>query len=334
MPITYKYKNKNKNKKGREHRRKKTNKRTNKKSSKLNTSEFKKMNCAPGVKGKTVNDMSCFTPDVLIRIKEHYNKTHPNNKITSKDPREIWDHLKTNLSCEKEKCWLKEIKDPVMSKNIEKIVFAPEQPPEWKSNPDEWLSNYDIFNVIRQYQDTHKDFVFMGPTTIDFDTKLPEREGQCVENQICNFELEKYLAKGKTKFGIVFNLDKHTESGSHWVSLFFDTNEKIIIFFDSTGAGVPREVKSLMERILEQGKHVKSGPIHFEKYDNARINHQKGNTECGMYSLFFIITFLTRETPNSNKKLSKKECLDLFLKQRIPDKVVFDYRDLYFNKTD
>lgn len=319
-----KYKNKNKNKKS-------TKRRTYKKIEKGPNTGFKKMNCAPTVKGKTVNDLSCFTPDVLIKIKEHYNQSHPTNQIVSKDPREIWDHLKSNLSCEKENCWLKEIKDPVIRKNIEKIVFAPEHPAEWKTNPDEWLSNYDIFNVIRQYQDTHKDFLFMGPTTIDFDTQLAERGGQCVENQICNFELEQYLAKGKTKFGIVFNLDKHTQGGSHWVSLFFDTLEKIMIFFDSAGAGVPPEVKILMDRIIEQSKHLKSGPIHFDVYNNSRIRHQNGNTECGMYSLFFIITFLTRETPLHEKKLSTKDCLELFLKGRIPDEVVFDYRDLYFN---
>ena len=336
MPRTIKFrktqrnrdrnKNKNKNKNRYKNRDKKTN--THKRAV-----GFNKMNCSPAVKGKTVNDMSCFTPDVLIKIKEYYNKSHRENQIVSKDPREIWDHLKSNLSCEKEKCWLKEIQDPVISKNIEKIVFAPQQPREWKSNPDEWLSNYDIFNVIRQYQEPYKNFMFMGPTTIDFDTPLPERNGACVEERICNFSLDNYLAKGKTKFGIVFNLDKHTQDGSHWVSLYFDTVDKIIVFFDSTGASIPKEIKALVNRIAEQGKNISHRPIHFDIYDKCKIQHQKTNTECGMYSLFFIITFLTRETPD-RKNLSKQACIDLFFRKRIPDAVVFDYRDLYFNKTE
>ena len=316
-----------KNKKGgkRFKKRVKNNKKTYRKT-------FKQMNCNPAVKGKTVNGSSCLTPEVLVKIKTYYNKNHPDDLIVSTDPREIWDQLKNSLSCEKEKCWMKEIKDPVIMKNLEKISFAPDQPIEWASNPDEWLSNYDIFNVIRQYQDIHTDFVFFGPTTIDFDTKLPERGGQCVENQICNFQLEHYLAKGKTKFGIVFNLDKHTQSGSHWVSLFLDIKDKLILYFDSAGGKVPEEVKSLIHRIQQQSNQL-SPALRMDVYNNAGVRHQNGNTECGMYSLFFIITLLIREIPNGKKNMNKKDCLDLFLKKRIPDEVVFDYRDLYFNKS-
>ena len=294
---------------------------------------IKKMNCNPAVKGKTVNNQSCLTPEVLVKIKTYYNKSHPENSIVSNDPMEIWDHLKDGLSCEKEKCWMDEIKDTTIRKNLEKISFAPEQPAEWKSNPDEWLSNYDIFNVLRQYEDTHKNFVFMGPTTIDFDTRLPERGGECVENQICNFQLDRYLAKGKTKFGIIFNLDKHNQGGSHWVSLFFDMDDKFILFFDSAGANIPGQVKALIDRIQHQCSQLTS-PVKLDVYNNAGIRHQSGNTECGMYSLFFVITLLIRETPSGKRKMSKKDCLDLFLKKRIPDKVVFDYRDLYFNASE
>ena len=79
--------------------------------------------------------------------------------------------------------------------------------------------------------------------------------------------------------------------------------------------------------------HVKF--IEFEYFSNTRKQHQRGNTECGMYSIFFIVTMLTGKTPfYKNKVLSMDERIELFLKKKIPDEVVFDYRDLYFNKTE
>jgi hypothetical protein len=66
--------------------------------------------------------------------------------------------------------------------------------------------------------------------------------------------------------------------------------------------------------------------------NNGKLVHQNGNTECGMYSIFFVITMLTGKTPFTGEKvMTMNERLDLFLKKRIPDEVVFDYRDLYFN---
>ena len=41
---------------------------------------------------------------------------------------------------------------------------------------------------------------------------------------------------------------------------------------------------------------------------------------------------LTGKTPFTKEKwMSMNDRLELFLEKRIPDEVVFDYRDLYFN---
>jgi hypothetical protein len=297
--------------------------------------EIKPMNCSPVVDGKTVIKKSCLTPDVLVKIKNEYNKDHADIMILSKDPREIWTILNQRLSekgCRKEKCWLNEIDDSNLRKQIEEYIFAPEQPKEWKTNPDEWLSNYDIFNVIRQYEDTYKNFKFMGPTTIDFDTRLPERNNQCVENEICEFDLKTDMKKGIQHFACVFNLDKHYQSGSHWVSMFIDIPEKVIVYFDSAGAtNIPKEIDILVKRLQKQASEL-DPPFKFKYMNNGKLKHQNGGTECGMYSIFFIITMLTGKTPFTKEKwMSMNDRLELFLEKRIPDEVVFDYRDLYFN---
>jgi len=283
------------------------------------------MNCSPEVNGQTVKTGSCLTPEVLLKIKNAYNESHPNETIVSKDPREIWQILHDRLTtCAKEDCWLKEIKSTEMQKQIKQHIFAPKQPDDWKNNPSEWLSNYDIFNVARQYEHTYPHFKFIGPSMIDFDARPKDMSGKCVEEDLCNFQLNRYLKKRKNKIGVVFNLDTHDKNGSHWVSMFIDVPNGFIFFFDSAGGGIPKEVKILIRRIQKQSANK------LRLYTNGRFQHQYGNNECGMYSLFFIITMLTEKTEFTGH-LTLKDRIHLFLKKRIPDKVMFDYRDFYFN---
>lgn len=297
----------------------------------------KKLMCSPAANSKSVQKNStCFTPDVLLKIKQEFNKDFPQNPIVTNEVREIWQQLHDRLTSTKckgknESCWLSIIDDKNLAEQIKEHIFAPEQPPEWRTKPDEWLSNFDIFNVIKQYEevDEYKDFKATSPSCIDFDS-MRKGTKMCVSEELCKFSLTGWMKKGKTKFGIVFNLDKHTESGSHWVTLFVDITNKIMFFFDSAGNGLPKEINKLMNRIDKEAKKM---GIILKRYDNDHHNHQKGNTECGMYSLFFMITMLTGKIPSQPEYvMSMDERVELFLKKKIPDKMVFDYRDLYFNE--
>ena len=113
-----------KKKKGTRKRRKIYRNRNRKKIMKISpeiSHEIKPMNCSPAVDGKTPVKQSCLTPDVLLRIKNEYNKDHPSNMILSKAPREIWSILNNRLSqkgCKKERCWLNEIDDSSLIKYI------------------------------------------------------------------------------------------------------------------------------------------------------------------------------------------------------------------------
>jgi hypothetical protein len=297
---------------------------------KLNNKTFKMMNCSPMHEDQRISKYSCYTKPILIKIQQEYNKHHPTNQIHASNAIELWHKLKNQFTtCSKEDCWLQEIKDVSVRKNIDEYIFAPKHPPEWNDNPNEWLSNIDIEKVLVQYQKKYKKFIMLGPTTIDFDSKPAELNHKCVEERLCKFSLEEYVKKGKTKIGIVFNLDKFDESGSHWVSMFIDVDEQIIFYFDSANDKIPDEMKKLVDRIKTQGLYLKK-PVHFKYYDSARARHQMGSTECGMYSLFFIITMLTSKS-ESNKKMTMKDKIRLFTKKSIPDKYVEKYRKIYFN---
>jgi len=318
----------------------------------------KQMICSPAVAGKTIREDTCMTNDVIKKIKSEYNHTHRNNPIKAKTPKVIWEQLRDRLTnCSQEECWLQQIKDPILRGKIKEYIFAPKYPKEWKYNPNEWLSNYDIFNVLTQWEDTYPEFEFIGPTFIDFDAPMNrtgrEQSDSCVERELCKFSLEEQIRGGRKKVAIVFNLDKHTQSGSHWVSLWVDIEDKFIFYFDSAGNKIPAEITRLVERIQKQGLELgtdKSSlmrPIKFRFYENYPMTHQYGNTECGMYSLFFIITMLTgnihhsdstgkntrkkHRSPRPRPRLTWQKKVDFFRKKRIPDKYVENLRWKYFN---
>jgi hypothetical protein len=283
------------------------------------------------VKNKTVNGNSCLTSNILLKIKEEYNKDHPENPITQTDNDEIWHELKDRLNskCETEECWLNEIDDTILRKKIDELIFAPKQPPEWKKNPNEWLSNFDIIEVLKQYEKAYPNFILLGPTPIDFDSKNSRNSKKCVEESLCHFSLNVLLERGITKIGIVFNLDKHTGSGSHWVSMFIDVDEHYIMYFDSGGARIKPEISVLVQRILKQAKdlNIKMKLIP----DKGRVSHQRGSTECGMYSLYFITTLLTGKAGSGEDLETVKAKVGHFRSKRIPDEYVFGYRKKLFN---
>jgi len=292
---------------------------------------IKKMNCNPAVKGKTSIESSCLTDPILIKLKDSYNKHHNTTPILSNEPTQIWNDLRERMTtCLKEDCWLDVIDDNSTRKKINEMLFAPKQPKEWKMNPNTWLSNYDIFEVLAQYEAKYKNFKVIGPTPIDFDTRPIEMNGKCVWEELCTFSLDNYLKNGKTKLGIVFNLDKHNSSGSHWVSMFVDLEDEFIFYLDSAGNKIPIEVEKLAKRIIEQG--IKRNPQkHIHLYENCPVEHQMGSTECGMYALYFIITMLTSETEGKVFK-NYIEKIRFFKDKQIPDKYVNKYRKIYFNE--
>ena len=286
-----------------------------------------KMNCSPAVDKISVGH-SCYTPKILLMIRDAYNKDHAEpDKITESDPTKLWVALNSRfVQCRKEDCWLNEIKDAQLRRRIDRYIFAPDKPYEWKKNPNEWLSNYDILNVLEQYEQTHLHFEFIGPTPIDFDKNV---NGKCVYNELCTFNLLNQLKRKKTAIGVIFNLSPHTSSGSHWVSLFIDTKARIIFYFDSAGAKIPDEIAVFVERVQSQVRAMNQRDYAF--YENCPKEHQMGNTECGMYSLFFIITMLTGKTRLSKGVLSTRRKIHLFKHRTIPDKYVEKYRNVYFN---
>jgi hypothetical protein len=275
---------------------------------------FKLLKCHPK---KTRKNNSCYDDETLIYLKTEWNKKNK-IKIKATDPNKIWNELKNKITtCTHELCWLEQLIDNIKKKEITDKDFAPIAPiSEWNKY-NNWLSSTEFNKVMKQYMDKHSNFLYLGPSPIDFDKII---DGKCVWPTLCNIDVAKEYKNGKNKFGIILNLDTHDGDGSHWVAMFIDLKNKFIFYFESTGSTMPDEVKTLTEKVKKQASEI---GIELKDMDNMKVRHQYGKSECGMYCLYFIITLL-EETNKPEKFLNKKI--------RIPDKEMEKYRDIYFNK--
>jgi hypothetical protein len=261
--------------------------------------------CSP----KTISrNNTCYSRDQLIKMTKKWNKKNKKKiKIKSKK-KVIWNNLDSKLrkKCKTEWCWNKHLL------NIPGI-FRPDMPSKWKKKPRDWLDSNNIINVMRQYEKARNDFIFIGPVPIDFDLKT--FDGNCKVDDLCKIRVDKLLKKKKKKIGIIFNLDKHNEPGSHWTALFVDTTRGGIFYFDSYGVYPEKEILALINKLHHQYKEI---GLDMKKHIND-IRHQYKFSECGMYCINFIVKMLTT-------KISFKK----FCKNIIDDDTMVRYRKKYF----
>ena len=222
-------------------------------------------------------------------MKDVWNMKHPDSKIVSNDLKKIWEEMGNYMknTCDKEACW---IKDNLFKTEIEKEkadnLFSPDAPATWKKNKNEWLNSLDIIKFMKQYEAAYKCFEFIGPSPIDYDTQ--KAYGECVWEDLCKFDLKTEINNGKKKIAVIFNLDPHYKSGSHWVALFVNCNLKEIYYFDSYGDRCPTNIRKLARTIQNQSDLM--GKKY--KFFSNKKRHQYGNSECGIYCLYFIMQLL------------------------------------------
>ena len=279
--------------------------------------KFIKLNCSTK---KNKKDFTCYDDEALYKLKNLWNARHPDVLITTNDTKEIWEQLNEKMSntFNRESCWLKQkFVDNKISNEL-KNSFAPESPKEWKKNPNDWLSSIDILNVMKQYEKAYPCFDFIGPSPIDYDTH--KMYGECVWEELCHFNLENEIKNGRFKIGIIFNLDPHYKGGSHWVSLYINIKKAKIFYFDSAGNEIPKQIMKFVKMVQKQGTSLKN-KINFDFDQNYPVEHQYGNTECGVYSLYFIVHML--EDTHTE---------EYFKTHILTDKHIEKFRKIYFNE--
>lgn len=277
--------------------------------------------CAPG---KHFTNGSCFSLDDLINIALHYNSIYTEDKIDIVHDkkyllRELTNKMKKRYNCLDQVCWLNsKVLKTLGNKDITHYTFRPKGP----KHQYEWLSTNDINNVMSQYKVTHPDFAFIGALPYDFE----ELEYTGINN--INFE---ELERTTPKIGMIINLDEHYKSGSHWVALYANLQNYKIYYFDSFGKKPGKRVFKFIIKILTYMYKKKYHTafdidVFLNKFHNSnefdvrfnRKQHQFKNTECGVYSMNFLIRILNNEN------------FDQIVNNITNDDAMNDCRNIYF----
>ena len=257
---------------------------------------FKKKHCSLKNSHKEV---SCLDDKLLIKIGNILNEYHDANIKITKCKKMLHDQISDKLSkmskCGSEKCWvtIREVKKRLDSDELElfKESFKPNMPIEWEKDFNTWLTTTDLNEIMDQLKDKYPNFHPYNALPIDFDLK---EDNQCVSGDLCNIDLNKHFDNGEHNIGVIFNMDKHNEPGSHWTAMYIELipccrKTPSIYYFDSIGKKAPKQVMDLVDKLQDQYKSIKGKNMDYLYND---VKHQQGNTECGIYCLHFLETML------------------------------------------
>lgn len=272
---------------------------------------------------------SCYDKETLIRIAKTWNRFYPEKSIGSiykLTHRELWnilnEHFKPICGDNDEICWVEKMH--MQNDNKIKDSLLPETPNEWLQNPHTWLTNFNIEDVMFQYEKVNPHFKFLGVYPVDF--RSTEYNGSCLYKETCNLNMLELLKKNIQYIGMVINLDKQNEPGSHWVALFICIDPKQSCFgayyYDSYSGNPPHTVEQFMKDLQKQAKGIaKSMPF---KLEYNKIRHQYGGSECGMFSMMFIIRWM------DNVKKYNHVSMNDIVNIKITDNDVFKLRKVFF----
>ena len=291
-------------------------------------SGFTTATCSPFVhdeitgKNKKQFEFTCYDEDALLLLKNAWNSRHSRDglSIKSDDPKTIWNSLKNYMSktCDIESCWLKEnFMQNIDSEKFNKL-FAPDPPSQLKNTPDNYLTTLDILEIMKQYEKLHDNFKFIGPSPIDYDTIYSN--GSCVWDELCNFNLKKYIDKNIDVIGIIFNLDEHNKGGSHWVAVIIDNVRKQICFFCSYGYEAEKNIITFIDTVTKQSEDIYGTP--YQKIHN-KFEYQGDTNECGIYCMYVIINMIKGKSFYNIVGKNKK-------KKDFNDKKMYNLRHKYF----
>jgi len=273
-----------------------------------NTRKVKKLpppgpeQCHPKVGNKRPNE-GCIPQEILNEVATQLNIPAKRSEIEKK----------LNIKPKQEYSFVNSL--PIEENRKTELIrnyLRPKQPDDWKSDPDKWLNSLDIEYVMNQYEEAYPNFEFMGPYPIDFAAPDPYKQnGKCLIQEMCELRVSEALQNGTEYIGIIYNLDPHFKGGSHWVAVFIDLVKHKTYYFDSYGMEAPKQIQTFMKWLTTQDNQMKLF------YNGRRFQYQ--NSECGMYSMYFIIRMLMGD---DFKRFSRKAP---------PDAFMLDLRDWLFS---
>lgn len=123
-----------------------------------------------------------------------------------------------------------------------------------------------------------------------------------------------------TKPGYVINLDKKSESGSHWVCVYFNFVERHAYYFDSLG---DKPTNAYIVRFIKRNSKTC-------EWNTIPVQHLCANT-CGQWTIFFL----------DRRCRGERDVLTRIIEKKIDDEKVVKYvarkfsytRNVHYDKT-
>lgn len=278
------------------------------------------LQCAPG---REFEAGSCISLVVLEEMAKAYNKTakkedkiYLSRNLSVVNPQKYKLYLVHEINrrigdkCTTQKCWTAQEfinqMDKVARAELVKYTFRPDSP----QGRFDWLSTFDINDSMSQYEKKYKDFKFFGAIPMDFAT---------INSSINTVDYGELTRKGITKIGVIFNLDDSTQPGSHWVAMYTDLDKGKILYFDSFAVKPEKRVRTLMRKQARFIMNHKKIPLDKISIEQNNIQHQKLNTECGVYSMNFLV------------RMARGDDFDKLCNSPISDREINKCRKVYFD---
>ena len=221
------------------------------------------------------------------------------DKLQVDSEKEIWDHEK-----------VKEIVGDSIAKFIKHLKYNPDGP----AGSNELLNNFNIDDTLSSY--TIRAAVIYSKRFLHVPFQMIDFESQKTELAKLDF-IE--ASKKYDCMGVVLNSDVSSGPGKHWFALYVDfkKNPLTIEYFNSSGRPPYPEIIDWVENVRSDllKKNVQVG---LKVVATQRI--QESKTECGVFSLIFIIGRLEGKPT------------EYFTAKNVNDEYMLKYRNILFAK--
>jgi hypothetical protein len=250
--------------------------------------------------------------------------------VISSNDEDVINKAAEKLNCTSESCILQNPKfvnfvtEVTGSTDIIKYELYKNFKTKGPRNNTNLLSNYNIDETLIRWSREFKNFYPCRFSMIDFKHTNNDFNKTNLANIISgkSFFIDPIDGRHNGPFNTyacVLNTDVSTGRGKHWVCMFVDCRSNLwtIEYFNSSGNPPCLDIIEWMEK--QRSKVLK---IHnnVDTINVTNIVHQKSNTECGMYVLYYIRSRLDGISYN------------YFLDKRIVDSDVTKFRKHVFRK--
>lgn len=278
--------------------------------------------CAPDVTGTV-----CSRDHIIQAMKQFIEDS--TGKPFSGNRTSIVQTISKILGCDGESCVLShsDFKGTVgvdVAEYEKKLRMNPVGP----HDSNDLLNNFNIDEVLKLYTRKYPNYHHIPFRMIDFKVTETNWFNSRKKDQTLTFlnPKEHITDRSKDCCGVVLNTDYSNGRGKHWFCLFFDfrnINHITLEYFNSSGNMPPQEVHVYLVALKRKVymEYPKS-ECTIETVSNKQIQYSE--TECGVYSLYYIISRLEGHSLEEIRKIIKT--------RGISDKLMLDVRSHIFRK--